>query len=48
MKPRVAKLPPDRSVDMELLDDFPGESQVTTAVVEHGGNTALTTTALYP
>jgi uncharacterized protein YndB with AHSA1/START domain len=39
---------PERSVHMESFDDFPGESQVTTVLVEHGGKTTLTATVLYP
>jgi uncharacterized protein YndB with AHSA1/START domain len=33
---------------MESFDDYPGESQVTAAFVEQGGNTTLTATVLYP
>jgi uncharacterized protein YndB with AHSA1/START domain len=40
--------PPERSVHMESFDDYPGESQVTAAFVEQGGNTTLTATVLYP
>jgi uncharacterized protein YndB with AHSA1/START domain len=40
--------PPERSVQMESFDDYPGESQVTAAFVEQGGNTTLTATVLYP
>jgi uncharacterized protein YndB with AHSA1/START domain len=39
--------PPDRSVHMESFDDFPGESQVTTVLVERDGKTTLTATVLY-
>jgi uncharacterized protein YndB with AHSA1/START domain len=41
-------VPPDRSVHMESFDDYPGESQVTTVLVEDGGKTTLTATVLYP
>ena len=41
-------VPPKRSVHMESFDDFPGESQVTTVLVEQGGKTTLTATILYP
>jgi uncharacterized protein YndB with AHSA1/START domain len=40
--------PPERSVHKESFDDFPGESQVTTTLVEEGGRTTLTATVLYP
>jgi uncharacterized protein YndB with AHSA1/START domain len=40
--------PPERSVHVESFDDFPGESQVTTLLVEQGGKTTLTATVLYP
>ena len=33
---------------MESFDDYPGESQVTTVLVEQGGKTTLTATVLYP
>ncbi|PYX28129.1 MAG: ATPase [Acidobacteria bacterium] len=39
---------PERSVHMESFDDYPGESQVTGAFVEHEGKTTLTATVLYP
>jgi uncharacterized protein YndB with AHSA1/START domain len=39
---------PERSVHMESFDDYPGESQVTTALTEQQGKTTLTTTILYP
>jgi uncharacterized protein YndB with AHSA1/START domain len=39
---------PERSVHMESFDDYPGESQVTTVLVEQGGRTMLTATVLYP
>jgi uncharacterized protein YndB with AHSA1/START domain len=41
-------VPPERSVHMESFDDYPGESQVTTVLVEQGGSTTLTATVLYP
>ncbi len=40
--------PPESSVHMESFDDYPGESQVSTALVERGGQTTLTATVLYP
>jgi uncharacterized protein YndB with AHSA1/START domain len=40
--------PPDRSVHMESFDDFPGEAQVTTVLVEQDGRTTLTATVLSP
>lgn len=40
--------PPERSVHMESFDDYPGESQVTTVLVEQGGRTTMTATVLYP
>jgi uncharacterized protein YndB with AHSA1/START domain len=40
--------PPDRSVHTESFDDFPGESVVTTVLVEQGGKTTLTGTVLAP
>jgi uncharacterized protein YndB with AHSA1/START domain len=39
---------PERSVHMESFDDYPGESQVTTVLVEQGGKTTFTATVLYP
>src|SRR5947208_6978098 len=41
-------VPPERSVHMESFDDFPGEAQVTTVLVERDGQTTLTATVLYP
>ena len=41
-------VPPERSVHMESFDDYPGESLVTTVLVEQGGKTTLTATVLYP
>lgn len=40
-------VPPERSVHVESLDDYPGESQVTTVLVEEDGRTTLTATVLY-
>lgn len=40
--------PPERSVHTESFDDFPGESVVTTVLVEDRGRTTLTGTILYP
>ena len=40
--------PPERSVHTESFDDYPGESLVTTVLVEQGGKTRLTATVLYP
>ena len=39
---------PDRSVHTESFDDFPGESVVTTVLVEERGRTTLKATVLYP
>ena len=39
---------PDRSVHTESFDDFPGESIVTTVMVEDRGRTTMTATLLYP
>src|SRR6266851_10010946 len=39
-------VPPERSVHMESFDDYPGESQVTTVLVEQGGKTTFTATVL--
>jgi uncharacterized protein YndB with AHSA1/START domain len=38
---------PSRSVHTESFDDFPGESVVTTVLVEERGRTTLTATVLY-
>src|SRR5581483_5973363 len=38
---------PERSVHTEAFDDFPGESVVTTILVEQAGKTTLTATVLY-
>lgn len=40
--------PPEGSIHTESFDDFPGEAQVTTVLVEQGGKTTLTATVLYP
>jgi len=39
---------PDRSVHTESFDDYPGESLVTTLLVENRGKTTLTATVRYP
>lgn len=39
---------PERSVHTESFDDYPGESQVTTVLVEQSGRTTLIATVLYP
>ena len=39
--------PPERSVHVESFDDYPGESLVTTVLVEQDGKTTLTATVLY-
>ena len=41
-------VPGERSIHTESFDDFPGESTVTTVLVENGGTTTLTATVLYP
>jgi uncharacterized protein YndB with AHSA1/START domain len=41
-------VPGERSIHAESFDDFPGESTVTTVLVETGGTTTLTATVLYP
>ena len=38
---------PERFVNTEIFDDYPGESLVTNSLVEHGGKTTLTLTVLY-
>lgn len=40
-------VPPQRLVSTETFDDYPGESLVTTVLVEHDGKTTLTSTVLY-
>jgi uncharacterized protein YndB with AHSA1/START domain len=39
---------PERSVHTESFDDYPGESLVTTVLVEDRGRTTLTATVQYP
>ena len=39
---------PSRSVHTESFDDYPGESTVTTLLVEREGQTTLTATVSYP
>jgi uncharacterized protein YndB with AHSA1/START domain len=41
-------VPPERSVHLESFDDYPGESTVTTVLVEHNSQTTLTATVRYP
>lgn len=41
-------VPPERLVHTEAFDDYPGESVVTTVLVEDRGRTTLTATILYP
>ena len=41
-------VPPERSIHTETFDDFPGESEVTTVLVEQDGKTTFTATVLYP
>lgn len=41
-------VPPGRIVHTESFDDFPGESVVTTVLVEDRGKTTLIATILYP
>jgi uncharacterized protein YndB with AHSA1/START domain len=41
-------VPPERDVHTESFDDYPGESLVTSVLVEGGGKTTLTATVLYP
>jgi uncharacterized protein YndB with AHSA1/START domain len=41
-------VPDERSIHTESFDDFPGESIVTTVLVETGGTTTLMATVLYP
>jgi uncharacterized protein YndB with AHSA1/START domain len=38
---------PERSVHIETFDDYPGESQVTSVLVEEGGRTTFTASVLY-
>lgn len=44
----LALEPPARSVHTESYDEFPGESEVTTEMVEEDGRTTMTATILYP
>jgi uncharacterized protein YndB with AHSA1/START domain len=41
-------VPGERSIHTESFDDYPGESTVTTVLVEEGGTTTLTATVQYP
>jgi uncharacterized protein YndB with AHSA1/START domain len=41
-------VPGERSIHTESFDDFPGESSVTTVLVENGGTTTLMATVHYP
>jgi uncharacterized protein YndB with AHSA1/START domain len=41
-------VPGERSIHTESFDDFPGESTVTTVLVETEATTTLTATVLYP
>lgn len=41
-------VPPERLVCTESMDGYPGESVVTTVLIEQGGRTTMTTTAVYP
>jgi uncharacterized protein YndB with AHSA1/START domain len=41
-------VPGERSIHTESFDDFPGESTVTTVLVEQKGTTTLSATLLYP
>jgi uncharacterized protein YndB with AHSA1/START domain len=38
---------PERLVNTEVYDDYPGEAVGTVVLVENGGTTTLTTTMLY-
>lgn len=38
---------PERSVHIETFDDYPGESQVTSVLVEEGSKTTFTASVLY-
>jgi uncharacterized protein YndB with AHSA1/START domain len=49
MRGRYVELaPPERSVHMESLDDYPGETRVTSVFTEEGGKTTLVATVLAP
>jgi uncharacterized protein YndB with AHSA1/START domain len=39
--------PPERTVHIEMFDDYPGESIVTAVFDEHGGKTTMTATVQY-
>jgi len=39
--------PPERTVHLEMFDDYPGESIVTAVFVEQNGKTTMTATVLY-
>jgi len=39
--------PPERTVHLEMFDDYPGESIVTAVFVEENGKTTMTATVLY-
>jgi uncharacterized protein YndB with AHSA1/START domain len=41
-------VPPERTIHTESFDDYPGESVVTTTLVEQSDRTLLTATILYP
>ncbi len=41
-------VPPAHSVHTESFDDYPGESVVTTTLIEQGDKTLFTATILYP
>jgi uncharacterized protein YndB with AHSA1/START domain len=41
-------VPGERAIHTESFDDFPGESTVTTVLVEQKGTTTLSATLLYP
>lgn len=41
-------VPPEKSVHVESMDGYPGESLVTGTLAEDGGKTTLTTRVLYP
>jgi len=40
-------VPPERLVSTEIFDNYPGESVVTTVLVEDRGRTTMTGTILY-
>jgi uncharacterized protein YndB with AHSA1/START domain len=41
-------VPPEKSVHVESMDGYPGESLVTGTLAEEAGKTTLTTRVLYP